>query len=100
MTRGLTVSVCRTCGRTVFPRRVLCPACGGASWRREQAVTGVVEEVTTVRAASPAAAAVLASVRLDAGPVVVASLEAPAARGRRVELVVVDGAPVARPAQS
>jgi len=100
MRRGLVVSVCRTCGQTLFPRRALCPACGGASWRLERAEDGVVEEATTVRhavEATDAPAVVLASVRLDAGPVIVACLEGQAGTGGRVELVAVDGAPIARP---
>jgi len=100
--RGLVVSVCRTCGQTLFPRRALCPACGGASWARERAGPGVVEEVTTVRHAVGAGGELsvsLASVRLDAGPVVVAGLDGQAGPGDRVELVAVDGAPVGRRAK-
>ena len=98
MRRDLLVSVCRTCGHTVFPPRLLCPACGGASWRREPAGPGTVEEVTTIRRAVGAGGDVsvpLASVRLDAGPVVVAGLDAEARPGDRVELLVSDGAPIA-----
>ncbi len=99
MRRALDVSVCRSCGRKVFPSRVLCPACGGASWTRRRAGQGVVEEVTTIRrtvGADGGLAVSLASVRLDQGPVVVAGLDGPAGSGDRVELLVVDGAPVAR----
>ena len=95
MTRPLAFWVCRTCGRPAFPRRALCPACGGHSWRHEHAEHGVVEEVTTVHHAD-GTAVVLASVRLDAGPVVVSRLDGAAAPGARVALVAVDGAPVAR----
>jgi len=61
----------------------------------------VVEEVTTVPHAVGAdgVAVTLASVRLDAGPVVVASLDGQLSRGDRVELVAVDGAPAARPSE-
>ena len=100
MRRDLVVWVCRTCGRAAFPRRALCPACGGASWRHERAEEGVVEEITTVKHAVEAAdrpAVILASVRLDTGPVVVARLERPADPGTRVGLAAVDGAPVALP---
>lgn len=100
MTRPLAVWVCRTCGRPAFPRRALCPACGGRSWRHEHAEDGVVEEVTTVCHApdvADGAAVVLATVRLDVGPVVVARLEGAAGPGARVALVAVEGAPVARP---
>ena len=95
MSGGLRVSVCRTCGRTVFPPRLLCPGCGGASWRGAPAGPGAVEEVTTVRHAVGAGevAVSLASVRLDTGPVVVARLDGEALPGDRVELLAVDGAP-------
>jgi len=95
--RALYVSVCRSCGRKVFPPRALCPACGGASWTREPAEQGVVEEVTTVRRAVGAAgepSVVIASIRLDAGPVIVAGLDGQAAPGDRVDLSAADGAPV------
>ena len=95
MSSGLAVSVCRTCGKAAFPPRVLCPACGGASWRREWAEEGVVEEMTAVGGAEGAPVR-FATVRLDAGPVVVARVDDEPRQGGRVELVAVDGAPVAR----
>jgi uncharacterized protein len=91
--RDVSVSVCRTCGRRLFPPRLLCPACGGASWSREQAGSGTVEEVTTVHHAVGAEGGVsvsLASVRLDAGPVVVAGVDTQARPGDRVELADAD----------
>jgi uncharacterized OB-fold protein len=100
MKRGLIVTVCTSCGRTVFPPRVLCPACGGAAWRTELVDKGVVEEVTTVHRAVGVVGeepVTLASVRLAAGPVVIARLDGPGAVGGRVELAVEEGAPVARP---
>jgi uncharacterized protein len=99
---ALRVSVCRACGRMVFPPRLLCPNCGGASWRRARAGPGGVEEVTTVSHAVGAGgevAVALASVRLDAGPVVVARIDGDASPGDRVELIAVDGAPTV-PARS
>jgi uncharacterized OB-fold protein len=91
--------MCRSCGRKVFPPRALCSSCGGASWTREPAGQGVVEEITTVRHAIGAGdvSVALASVRLDAGLVVVAGLDRQARPGDRVELVALDGAPVGRP---
>jgi uncharacterized OB-fold protein len=91
--RDVSVSVCRTCGGRLFPPRLLCPACGGASWSSEPAGPGTVEEVTTVRHAVGADSDVsvsLASVRLDAGPVVVAGVDAHALPGDRVELADAD----------
>lgn len=95
MSRPLAVSVCRACGRTLFPSRVLCPGCGGASWRREPAEEGVVEEVTVAGDAGGAPVR-LATVRLDSGPVVVAGLGDELGPGARVQLVAVAGAPVGR----
>lgn len=99
MKRGITVTVCRACGRSVFPRRALCSGCGGTAWRPELVEDGVVEEVTTVHHVAGAegeAPIGLASIRLDVGPVVVARLDGEAAFGERVELLAVDGAPIAR----
>jgi len=57
-----------------------------------------VEEVTTIRHAPGVdgdVSVTLASVRLETGPVVVACLAGEADPGDRVELIVVDGAPLA-----
>lgn len=72
--------VCTNCGYVVCPARALCPRCGGASWREEPAGAGVVEETTRV------GGAVIASVRLDSGPVVVARLAEGTEQGARVDL--------------
>lgn len=99
MSSGLYLSVCRSCGRKVFPPRALCPDCGGASWKRERAGQGVVEEVTTVlhgAGAEGGPSVSLASVRLDDGPVVVAGVDDQAGPGDRVDLYAVDGAPLAQ----
>jgi uncharacterized OB-fold protein len=103
VTRDLVVWVCRTCGRAAFPRRALCPACGGASWSREPAGTGTVEEVTTVRHAVGAEGDLsvsLGSVRLDTGPIVVAVVDARSRAGDRVELADADRVLARRTSQS
>ena len=100
MKRDVSVSVCRTCGGRLFPPRLLCPACGGASWSREPAGSGTVEEVTTVHHAVGAdgdVSVTLASVRLDAGLVVVAGVDAETRPGDRVELADADGVWARRP---
>ena len=89
---SLTVFACAACGRTVFPARALCPACGGREWREIDADGGVVQAATSV------AGVHLAEIRTDAGPLVVARAPAPAAPGQRVRLDADRGAPRARPA--
>lgn len=92
MTRGLPVSVCLDCGHAVFPARALCPRCGSARWLEELVEGGVVEEATS-RAGTG-----VASVRTDAGPVVIARSPDSAPPGSRVALELDAGAPVARAA--
>ncbi len=38
------IVVCASCGRTSFPRRLLCPQCGGREFREEQAERGILED--------------------------------------------------------
>jgi Rubredoxin-like zinc ribbon domain (DUF35_N) len=56
--------VCATCGNAAFPRRLLCPRCGGREWRTEPVDTGVVER----------ASGSVAAVRTPLGPVLLARL--------------------------
>lgn len=86
----LEVQVCEACGQAVFPRRALCPRCGSRAWREAPAGPGTVEGVTTHRAGGH-----VASVALDAGPVVVARAADGLAPGARVVLEDDGGAPVA-----
>ena len=91
----MIVGVCNGCGRGAFPRRLLCPGCGGAEWREGES-DGVVEEVTALRRGpgrtyEPAPR--IGSVRLDLGPVVVARLDDAAKPGDRVRLRLEAGAP-------
>ena len=95
----IPVWICEGCGKTVFPRRSLCSQCGGAEWRRRDADGGVVVEQTFVRhvaGGAPALPVRIGTVVLDAGPRVVARLEAGATLGAPVRLDLEDGAPVAR----
>ena len=95
---ALRVHVCAACGRAWFPRRLLCPACGGGEWNERETTGGVVEVATELRRVPGADVSVgIASVRLDEGPVVVARLDG-AATGARVGVGSENGAPVARPA--
>ena len=66
---SLRVFVCEACGRAVFPRRLLCPDCGGAEWRREAVEAGVLE------AAADQGDVRIGAVRTALGPLVIARLE-------------------------
>ncbi|WP_322047916.1 Zn-ribbon domain-containing OB-fold protein [Paraburkholderia sp. J67] len=90
-TTTLDVHQCTQCGKTLFPARYFCPACGGANWRRYVAQTGTVMETTIVRhrAGAPGAAPLyLATVHTDAGPAVIACSATPLADKTRVSLMV------------
>lgn len=83
--KTLTVFQCKGCGATLFPARYLCPRCGAADWREQAAPRGTLEECTVVRhrvGAQAHGGVPLASVRTDAGPVVVARLDAAGRPGR------------------
>jgi uncharacterized OB-fold protein len=95
VSRGIGYRVCRTCGLPAFPPRALCPRCGGASWLRRIAFSGVLEDATTLRHAAGGLADVpigLGTVRLDAGPEVVVRLDDESAPGTRVALETIGGA--------
>jgi uncharacterized OB-fold protein len=81
----LQIQRCTSCAAHWFPDRLRCPDCGGAL-QHTGAGEGRVEEQTTLRRTSGAR---LASVRLDAGPVVIAR-RADDARATRVRLTVTD----------
>ncbi|MFX1675709.1 zinc ribbon domain-containing protein [Paraburkholderia sp. A2WS-5] len=90
-TTKLEVFRCTACGATLFPARYLCPACGGARWTKPVVSGGTVLAATTVShrvGASEPGTVHLASVRTDAGPVVIARLEAAASEGEAVLLEV------------
>lgn len=94
------LAVCTGCDRAAFPRPLWCPVCGGEEWREEELGAGRVEETTFVRRApghSPDVPARLGTVRLDAGPAVVARLAPGASGGVRVWVELEGTVPVARP---
>ncbi len=88
ITRELEVERCAACAVAVFPPRLACPACGAERWRREPADAGTVEEVTTVHRAvgGPDGASSIASVRADAGPMLVVAVAPGTPPGARVAL--------------
>ncbi len=86
---SLRVPVCSACGRAVFPRRLLCPDCGGSEWRDEPVDAGVLEAATRrdVR---------VGAVRTPLGPLAIARLEVDAAPGTAVLLDEEGDVPVVR----
>jgi uncharacterized OB-fold protein len=87
VSEALVLWACAACDHVAYPRRLLCPACGGGELRPQPADGGVVEEVTLRRPVAEGEDATwLASVRADAGPVVIARLAGEARPGDRVAL--------------
>jgi len=80
---ALAIAVCRSCGRKFFPLPLACRQCGGSDFDSVRAPAGTVEEVTEVTVTRSR----IGSVRLDAGPVVVAQVGQSTKPGDRVELV-------------
>lgn len=87
---SLRVFVCGSCGKAVFPDRLLCPNCGARDWREEQVDTGILESVADrgeVR---------VGIVRTPLGPLAVARVEGDAGEGSEVALQEDGEVPVAR----
>ncbi|HKT95299.1 MAG TPA: zinc ribbon domain-containing protein [Paraburkholderia sp.] len=89
----LAIQRCNACGDAVFPARYRCPRCGAADWKREPAAGVAVEESTVVRhrvGAQGRGDVYLASVRTQAGPVVIARSDTALREGEAVALVIDD----------
>jgi uncharacterized OB-fold protein len=86
---SLTVFVCESCGRAVFPHRFLCPDCGGREWREKDVEAGTLEAVAErdVR---------VGAVRTRLGPLAIARVEGNAQPGTEVSLDQEGDTPVAR----
>jgi hypothetical protein len=105
---GVEIWACRACDAVTYPARLLCPACGGRSFRPELASEGVVAEATWRRRRpllfkrdghadwNRVERVHLVSVVLDSGPVVTARAYEELRAGERVHLATESGAPVAR----
>lgn len=80
----LEIQRCERCGTSVFPDRLWCPGCGVAELRHVASGPGRVEQETELRrTADPIR---LGTVRLDAGPMVIARLSRHARAGTEVYL--------------
>ncbi len=84
------IFVCESCGRATFPRRLLCPECGGREFREERVDAGTLEDVADRGEVK------VGIVRVAQGPVLVARVEGDAARGAQVRLEMDGEVPVAR----
>ena len=87
---SLRVFVCGSCGRAVFPERLLCPDCGARAWREESVEFGVLEAVADrgeVR---------VGAVRTPLGPLAIARVDSNAGEGGEVSLDEDGEVPVAR----
>jgi uncharacterized OB-fold protein len=80
----LEIQRCERCGMSAFPDRLWCPVCGADQLHHTAAGPGRVEEETTLRRSSDPVR--LGTVRLQAGPLVVARLAAGAETGSQVRL--------------
>ena len=80
----LEIQRCERCGTSAFPDRLWCPGCGADQLRHTAAGPGRVEEETTLRRLTEPVR--LGTVRLQAGPLVIARLAARAETGSEVRL--------------
>jgi uncharacterized OB-fold protein len=84
------VFVCESCGRAVFPRRLLCPDCGGRAFRDEHVETATLEDYADRGEVK------LGAVRAPSGPLLIARVEGDPRRGGEVSLDEDGDVPVAR----
>ena len=89
MSGGLAVWLCESCSRRSFPRRLLCPYCGGRTFAAERADRGIATHVTSHRGV------ILACVTVGYDVTLLARADPSVAIGSEVTLRVDDGAPVA-----
>jgi carnitine-CoA ligase len=84
---GVVMSCCRHCGCVHFPRRLACPSCHSGDLASAAARHGRVEQVTL------SGQQVIASVRSDLGPTVIASFPPSAGIVRVGDVVELSGSP-------
>lgn len=108
MRAGLPIGRCGGCGVALFPLRAICPRCWSTEMGEDFARRGTVEEVTRrenrprERRRPPVGGwddrqvIWLASIRTEAGPIVVAWCPEELEPGATVELGISSGVPTAR----
>ena len=85
----LTLFVCESCGRAVFPHRFLCPDCGGREWGTQPVEGGTLEAAAEREVR-------VGAVRTALGPLAIARVETDALEGAEVSLDQEGDTPVAR----
>lgn len=88
---SLSIPVCTSCGEATFPAVLLCPSCGGGSWRYEAVETGVLEGCTVRDGVG------VGLVRIPLGPLAIARVEGGLEVGCEVALSQDSLVPVAEP---
>lgn len=86
---SLSIFVCKSCGRAVFPHRYLCPDCGGRDWREEPTESGTLEAAAEREVR-------VGAVRTALGPLAIARIESGAEPGSEMSLDQDGDTPVAR----
>lgn len=89
---GLTLWRCESCGRRSFPRRELCPHCGGRAFAAERVDRGLATELTSHRGVD------IAYVRVGDDVTLLARAGDGVVPGSEVALHEDGGAPVVLPA--
>lgn len=92
MSGSLSVWRCESCGRRSFPRRELCPYCGGRTFAAERVDGGFATEVTSHRGVD------IACVRIGDDVTLLARAGAGVVADSEVALHEDRGAPVVMPA--
>jgi uncharacterized OB-fold protein len=89
---AIEVPTCANCGWMTFPPHLRCSRCGSAAWNSTSVARGVLEAVTTVERSLVAAtlSASIGTVRIAAGPRLVARVAGGARAGDEV-LLSADG---------
>jgi uncharacterized OB-fold protein len=82
----LQIQRCERCGTSAFPDRLWCPGCGAGELGHGPAGPGRVEEETTLRRPPTDEPTRLGTVRLRAGPLVIARLATNIGAGTQVRL--------------
>ncbi|MDH4102630.1 MAG: zinc ribbon domain-containing protein [Thermoleophilia bacterium] len=85
----MKVFVCTSCGRAVFPHRLLCPDCGSSEWREERVEHGVLEAAVEREVR-------VGAVRTPLGPLAITRIESDAEPGAEVSLDQDGDTPLAR----